>query len=71
MEDRWLYDEERRERAGCAMHTILVDRHAVRVAGIAERGIEPTAREAHENGVEEVIYVNADGNEFGFGNSPG
>jgi catechol 2,3-dioxygenase-like lactoylglutathione lyase family enzyme len=69
-EDRWVYVEEQPERAGYAMLTVLVDDLEARVAGIAARGIEPARRERYENGVEKVVYADADGNEFGFGNSP-
>ena len=38
-----------------------------RVAGIAERGIEPTKQETYDNGVRKVVYRDPDGNEVGFG----
>jgi hypothetical protein len=41
-----------------------------RVAGIAERGIEPADDETYSNGVRKVTYRDADGNEVGFGGGP-
>jgi hypothetical protein len=47
--------------------TVFVDDLDERVAGIAERGIEPAKRETYENGVREVLYRDPDGNEVGIG----
>ncbi|WP_405866326.1 hypothetical protein [Streptomyces sp. NBC_00005] len=41
-----------------------------RVAGIADRGLEPTSSETYANGVRKVTYHDPDGNEFGFGGAP-
>lgn len=59
------------ERAGHAMPTIFVDDLDRHVAEIADRGLEPWKRENYENGVRKITYRDADGNETGFGPSPG
>jgi hypothetical protein len=66
---RWLYIEQRPEHAGHAMLTIMVADLDARVAQIAERGLEPAKREQYENGVRKIIYIDPDGNEFGFGDA--
>ena len=50
-EHRYLYIEVRESHAGHAMQTVFVDDLDTRVAGIAERGIEPAQRETYANGV--------------------
>ncbi|PZG49802.1 glyoxalase [Spongiactinospora gelatinilytica] len=69
-EHRYVYVEKLPEHAGHAMHTIFVDDLDARVAGIAERGIEPVNRETYSNGVRKVTYRDPDGNEIGFGGAP-
>ena len=69
-EHRWLYIVQRPEHAGHAMLTIMVDDFDVRVAQVADRGIEPTERETYENNVRKWIYRDPDGNEVGFGSVP-
>ncbi len=66
-----MYIEQVPERAGHAMHTIFVDDLDARVAEIAGRGLEPWKRETYENGMRKITYRDADGNETGFGPSPG
>ena len=66
-EDRVLVIVENGERAGNALHTVMVDDLDALVAGIAARGIEPAERETYGNGVRKVIYRDAEGNEVGFG----
>ncbi len=68
-EHRWAYIEQRPEHAGHAMHTILIDDLDVRLAQIAERGLEPAKRETHEGGVRKFTFRDPDGNEFGFGDA--
>jgi Glyoxalase-like domain len=58
------------ERAGNALHTILVDDLDSHVSEIASRGITPADREHYSNGARKAIYRDADGNEFGFGGLP-
>jgi hypothetical protein len=58
------------EDAGHSVVTIFVNDLDKRVAGIAERGIEPAKREAYDNGVHKVVYRDPDGNEIGFGGAP-
>jgi hypothetical protein len=70
-EHRWVYIERRPERAGHAMHTILVDDLDAHIAQIADRGIEPAMQETYENGVRKITYRDPDGNEIGFGGAPG
>ena len=70
-EHRSLFIEHRPERAGHAMHTIIVDDFDARLAGIADRGLEPTELETYSNGVRKAIYRDPDGNEIGFGGAPG
>ena len=69
-ERRWIYIEQRPERAGYAMLTVLVADLDALVAGIAERGLEPAIRETYENGVRKITYRDADGNEIGYGDAP-
>ena len=66
-EHRYVYIEHRPGHAGHALHTVFVDDLDERVAGIAQRGLEPTSRETYANGVRKVTYHDPDGNEFGFG----
>jgi predicted enzyme related to lactoylglutathione lyase len=69
-EHRSVAVEHLPEHAGHAMHTVFVDDFDARVAGIAERGLEPAKRETYSNGVRKAIYVDPDGNEIGFGGAP-
>ena len=69
-EHRLVYIVQRPEHAGHAMHTIMVDDLDSQVAGIAQRGLEPTQRETYPNGVRKITYVDPDGNEIGFGGVP-
>jgi len=66
-EHRYVYIEVRPAHAGHALHTLFVDDLEVRVAAIAERGIEPVEQETYANGVRKVTYRDPDGNEIGFG----
>ncbi len=69
-EHRWVYIELRPERAGHAMHTILVDDLDAHIARMADRGLEPAKQETYENGVRKITYRDPDGNEIGFGGAP-
>jgi catechol 2,3-dioxygenase-like lactoylglutathione lyase family enzyme len=64
---RSIYIVVRPEDAGHSVVTIFVDDLDERVAGMAERGIEPTKQETYDNGVRKVVYRDPDGNEVGFG----
>jgi catechol 2,3-dioxygenase-like lactoylglutathione lyase family enzyme len=66
-EHRFVFIEQRPERAGHARHLVFVDDLDARVAQIAERGLAPAGRETYANGVRKVAYRDPDGNEFGFG----
>jgi predicted enzyme related to lactoylglutathione lyase len=70
-EHRSMYILRRPERAGHAMHTLIVDDLDAVVAEIAQRGLEPAKRETYSNGVRKTTYVDPDGNEIGFGGVPG
>lgn len=67
---RYVYIELLPEKAGHAMVTALVEGLDERLAGIAERGLEPYRREDYDNGVRKIIFRDPDGNEIGFGDSP-
>ena len=69
-EGRSIYVEQDAERAGHALHTILVDDLDSLVSEIASRGITPAEHERYSNGVRKAIYRDADGNEIGFGGVP-
>jgi predicted enzyme related to lactoylglutathione lyase len=69
-EHRSVAVELRPEHAGHALHTIFVDDLDTVVAGITDRGLEPTKRETYANGVRKVTYQDPEGNEIGFGGAP-
>ena len=67
---RYVYVQKRPEHAGHGLVTLFVDDLDERVAGAAERGVDPANRETYENGVRKVTYIDPDGNEIGFGGAP-
>jgi predicted enzyme related to lactoylglutathione lyase len=69
-EHRYIYIAQRHEGTGHAVHTVFVDDFDLRVAQIADRGLEPTKQETYSNGVRKATYVDPDGNEIGFGGGP-
>ena len=69
-EHRYVYIEHRPGHAGTAMQTVFVDDLDARVAGITDRGLQPTNRETYSNGVRKVTDQDPDGNEIGFGGAP-
>ena len=69
-EHRSIFVVEDPERAGHALHTILVEELDSLVSEIASRGISPAERETYSNGVRKAIYRDADGNEIGFAGAP-
>jgi catechol 2,3-dioxygenase-like lactoylglutathione lyase family enzyme len=69
-EHRSVYIVQRPERAGHAMHTVIVDDLDGLMAETARRGLEPAKRETYSNGVRKTTYVDSDGNEIGFGAVP-
>ncbi len=69
-EHRSMYIVQQPERAGHAMHTIIVDDLDTLVAEIAKRGLEAAKQETYSNGVRKTTYVDPDGNEIGFGGLP-
>ena len=66
-EHRFLYIVQDPERAGRAVHTIMLDDLDTRVADIASRGIEPHERVTYPGKARKAIYRDADGNEISFG----
>jgi catechol 2,3-dioxygenase-like lactoylglutathione lyase family enzyme len=69
-EHRYLYIVHRPAHAGHALHTLFVEDLDSRLAGIGARGLEPSKREAYENGVRKITYTDPDGNEISFGGGP-
>ncbi len=69
-EHRFVFIEEKPERAGTARHLLFVDNLDRLVAGIAERGLNPANRQTLPNGVRKVAYRDLDGNEIEFGGAP-
>ena len=69
-EHRYLYIELLPERAGHALITVFVDAFDARLAGAADRGLEPSKQETYENGVRKAIFHYPDGNEVSFGGGP-
>ena len=70
-EHRWVVIEQRPERAGHSMLTILVNDLDAFIAQIAERGLEPSNWEPNlPGGMRKAVYHDPDGNEFGIGGAP-
>jgi hypothetical protein len=69
-EHRYLYIELLPERAGHALITVFVDAFGARLAGAADRGLEPSKQETYENGVRKAIFHDPGGNEVSFGGGP-
>jgi predicted enzyme related to lactoylglutathione lyase len=69
-EHRFVFIEQRPERAGNARHLVFVDDLDALVAQISERGLAPAEQETYTNGVRKVAYRDPDGNEFGYGGAP-
>ncbi len=68
--ERWVFVVEEPERAGGAVHAILVDDLETKVTEIAARGLEPNERVSYGKGARKAIYRDADGNELSFGEAP-
>jgi catechol 2,3-dioxygenase-like lactoylglutathione lyase family enzyme len=69
-EHRYVYIVEEPEHAGHAVTMVMVGDLDERMAGIADRGIEPELRETYANGVRKTTYVDPDGNRIAFGGVP-
>jgi predicted enzyme related to lactoylglutathione lyase len=69
-EHGYVFIVEKSKGAGHAEHTIFVEDLDAIVAGISDRGIEPSERETYGNGVRKVIYRDDEGNEIGYGGAP-
>jgi catechol 2,3-dioxygenase-like lactoylglutathione lyase family enzyme len=70
-EHRLMYVVQRPEDAGHALQTLIVDDLDTRIAGLAQRDLEPAGRETYPNGVRKMTYLDPDGNEVGLGEVPG
>jgi catechol 2,3-dioxygenase-like lactoylglutathione lyase family enzyme len=69
-EHRYMFIELRPADAGHALHTVFVSDFDDRIAGLAERGLEPATRETYDNGVRKATFRDPDGNEIGLGGGP-
>ncbi|MQA97803.1 MAG: VOC family protein [Streptosporangiales bacterium] len=69
-EHRYVYIVQLPERAGHAVLMAMVGDLDTRVAGIAERGLDPALRETYDGGVRKITYRDPDGNEIAFGGMP-
>jgi hypothetical protein len=69
-EHRYVYIVRQPEHAGHARHTLFVADLDALVAQIADRGLDPTEREANSSGVRKITYRDPDGDEIGFGGAP-
>jgi catechol 2,3-dioxygenase-like lactoylglutathione lyase family enzyme len=67
---RYVYIVQRPEHAGHAVHLSFVDNLDALVTQIADRGLDPVARETHTGGVRKITYRDPDGNEIAFGGAP-
>lgn len=70
-ENRSVYIEQDRARAGNGLVTVIVDDLDALMADVKSRGLEPAEIETYSNGVRKAIYRDGDGNEVGFGGLPG
>jgi hypothetical protein len=67
---RYAYIVEEPEHAGHSVAMLMVEDLDDRMAGIAERGIQPDREETYDGGVRKSTYVDPDGNRFAFGGMP-
>ncbi|HEX4484352.1 MAG TPA: VOC family protein [Solirubrobacteraceae bacterium] len=66
-ETGWLYVVVDAERAGTALHTLLVDDLDAFVAGLSERGIEAEPIESLGDAVRRTLVTDPDGNRLNVG----
>lgn len=66
-DDRWVYVQQDRRRAGHGALMVLVDDLDRTLTGIAGRGLAPDRREDYPGGMQKAVFVDADGNEVGVG----
>lgn len=69
-ETGWIYVIADLDRAGSALHTLLVDDLDGFLAGLAERGIGAGPVEIIGNGVRRTIVTDPDGNRLQVGQPP-
>jgi predicted enzyme related to lactoylglutathione lyase len=67
---RYVYIVQRPEHAGHAVHLSFIDDLDALIAQIADRGLEPAARETYTSGVCKITYRDPDSNEIAFGGAP-
>ena len=67
---QFIYIEVVPDHAGHAQHTLFVEDFEGTLGAIADRGLEPTARETYDNGVRHATYYDPDGNEISYGGPP-
>ncbi len=70
-ESAWIYLLADAERAGSALHTLLVDDLDAFIARIAARGISAGPIETIAGGVRHVVLTDPDGNRLNIGRPPG
>jgi catechol 2,3-dioxygenase-like lactoylglutathione lyase family enzyme len=68
-EHRWLYIKEDAAHAGHGEVTIFPPDLDAAVG--ATRGLEPERQEDYPGGIRKIVFRDPDGNEVGFGGSPG
>ncbi len=69
-DQRFVYVRHRPDHAGHSLVTLMVDDLDTRLAGIADRGLEPSQDETYGNGVRKVTFTDPEGNETAFGTQP-
>ena len=69
-DDRHVYIEQDRDRAGDGLVTVIVDDLDALMAEVETRGLQPAEVETYSNGVRKAIYRDGDANEIGFGGLP-
>ena len=67
----YVYIRVQPEHAGHAIHTLFVEDLDDRLAGIAQRGLEPVEHEEYDTGVRKVTFRDPDGNLLSFAGGPG
>lgn len=66
-EDRSVYVVEHPSNAGACVVLLFVDDLDAKLAEIAQRGLGPDRVETPAAGVRKAVFIDPDGNEFGFG----
>jgi len=66
-DESWIYVVRDPERAGKALVTAMVDDLDERLAGLAQRGIEPDEIQVISEAVRKAVFTDPEGNEIGIG----